>query len=171
MTRTLCASILVLLVGAACDRGEPPATKTPATPTAPATPPAPPPPTPQAATEANPAAAPARTKGPFAIVGVDLGTAVGPDGRIATPADHLPSSDTMHAVLRTEGKPEAMTLTARWSYNRQTNLGKQDILVTPDAKTPLAAAITKAGGFQKGQYRIEIWRGDDVLIAKDFVVD
>ena len=170
MTRTLCTSILVLLLVAACDRGEPPATKTPATPSAPATPPAPPPPAPQAATEGNPAA-PARTTGPFEIVAIDLGTTVGPDGRIATPADHLPSSDTIHAVLRTEGKPEAMTLQARWSYNRQQNLGTQEILVTPDPKTPPATKITKAGGFQKGQYRIEIWRGNDVVVAKDFVVD
>ena len=64
-----------------------------------------------------------------------------------------------------------MTLTARWSYNRQTNLGTQEVLVTTDPKTPPTTKITKAGGFQKGQYRIEIWRGNDVLIAKDFVVD
>ena len=161
MTRTLCASILVLFLAAACDRGEPTATKTPATPQAPATPPAPPPPTPQAAP----------ATGAFKVVGIDLGTTVGPDGRIATPADHLPSSDTIHAVLRTEGKPEAMTLSARWTYNRQQNLGTQEILVTPDPKTPVATKITKEGGFQKGQYRIEIWRGNDVVVAKDFVVD
>ena len=171
MTRTLCASILVLFLAAACDRGEQPATKT-ATPQAPATPPAPPPPAPQAATAPKPDAAPAPTSGPFRIVGVDLGTTVGPDGRIATPADHLPSGDTIHAVLRTEGKPEAMTLTARWSYNRQQNLGTQEILVTPDPKAPVATKFTaKEGGFQKGQYRIEIWRGNDVQVAKDFVVD
>ena len=170
MTRTLCASILVVFLAAACDRGEPPATKTP-TPQAPATPPAPPPPAPQAATEPKPDAGPSRTTGPFAIVGIDLGTTVGPDGRIATPADHVPSSDTIHAVLRTEGKPEAMTLTARWTYNRQQNLATQEILVTPDPKTPPATKITKDGGFQKGQYRIEIWRGDNVQLAKDFVVD
>ena len=170
MTRTLCASILVLFLAAACDRGEQPATKTP-TPQAPATPPAPPPPAPQAATEAKPAAAPAKTSGPFQIVGFDLGTAVGPDGRIATPADHLPSTDTIYAVLRTEGKPEAMTLTARLSYNRQQNLGTQDILVSPDPKAPPAAKFTKDGGFAKGQYRLEIWRGNDVQVARDFVVD
>ena len=167
MTRTLCASILVLLLVAACDRGEPPATKTPTTPAAPA----PAPPAPQAATEPKPAAGPARTTGAFEIVGIDLGTAVGPDGRIATPSDHLPSTDTIHAVLRTEGKPEAMTLSARWTYNRQSNVGKEDILVSPDPKTPPATKITKEGGFQKGQYRIEIWRGNDVLVAKNFDVD
>ena len=170
MTRTLCASILVLFLAAACDRGEQPVTTTP-TPQAPATPPAPPPPAPQAATEPKPDAAAARTTGPFRIVGVDLGTTVGPDGRIATPADHLPSSDTIHAVLRTEGKPEAMTLTARWSYNKQQNLGTQEIAVTADPKAPVATKLTKDGGFPKGEYRIEIWRGNDVQIAKNFVVD
>ena len=170
MTRTLCASILVLFLAAACDRGEQPATKTP-TAQAPATPPAPPPPAPQAATEPKAEAAPARTTGAFHIVGIDLGTSVGPDGRIATPADHLPSTDTIHAVLRTEGKPEAMTLTARLSYNRQQNLGTQEILVTPDPKAPVATKMTKEGGFPKGQYRIEIFRGNDVQVAKDFVVD
>ena len=171
MTRILCAPILALLLVAACDRGEPPATKTPTTPSAPATPPAPPPPAPQAATEPNPSVAPARTTGAFEIVGIDVGTAVGPDGRIAAPADHLPSSEEIHAVLRTEGKPEAMTVQARWTYNNQSNLGKQDIPIAPDAKTPPATKITKAGGFQKGQYRIEVWRGNEILVAKDFIVD
>ena len=165
MTRTLCASILVLFLVAACDRGEEPVTKTP-TAQVPATPPAQSPPAPQAATDGA-----ARTTGAFQIVGIDLGTTVGPDGRVATPADHLPSSDTIHAVLRTEGKPEAMTLTARWTYNRQQNLATQEILVTPDPKAPPATKLTKEGGFQKGQYRIEIWRGDNVQLAKDFVVD
>ena len=169
MTRTLCASILVLFLAAACDRGEQPATKTP-TAQAPATPPGATPPAPQAATEPKPQAA-ARTTGPFQVVGVDLGTSVGPDGRIATPADHLPSTNTIHAVLRTEGKPEAMTLSARWSYNRQQNLGTQEIVVTPDLKMPPATTLTKDGGFQKGEYRVEIWRGNDVVIVKNFVVD
>jgi hypothetical protein len=170
MTRTLCASILVLFLAAACDRGEQPATKTPAA-QAPATPPAPPPPAPQAATEPKPEEAPARTAGPFRIVGIDVGTTVGPDGRIATPADHLSGGDTIHAVLRTEGKPEAMTLTARLSYNRQTNLGTQEIPVTADPKAPIATKLTKADGFQKGEYRIEIWRGNDIQMVKNFVVD
>ena len=146
MTRTLCASILVLFLAAACDRGEAPPTKTPP-PQAAATPPAPPPPAPQAATEPKPEA-PARTTGPFDVVGIDLGTAVGPDGRVTTPADHLPATNTIHAVLRTEGKPQAMTLSARWSYNRQQNLGTQEIVVAADQNPPPAATLTKDGGFQ-----------------------
>src|SRR6185369_17195875 len=109
--------------------------------------------------------------GPYEILGVDLGTAVGPDGRIASPAGRLPSSETIHAVLQTEGRPEAMTLTARWMYNHQQNLATQTFEVKPGETTPPSFHITKQGGWPKGEYRIEIARGNDVVVGKDFVVE
>lgn len=160
-------AFLVLAFAVACDRSEPP-TKAPAAP--------PPPPAPAAAPAPKVESAPppttvARTTGPFEVVDLEVGTSIGADGRIANPSDRLPSSDTIHAVVVTAGRREAISLTARWGYANKTNLGTQTQAFAADATTPPAFHITKAGGWPKGDYRVEIFKGDLVLVSKDFVVE
>ena len=92
---TLAVGMLVF----ACGKSESP----------PSRPPAPPPPSPQAA-------APATQPAPFRVVGVDLGKAVGADKKIAQPTTSFAPSDTIFAVVTSDGSAPSVALKARWTY-------------------------------------------------------
>jgi hypothetical protein len=166
MTRTVPFCTLALVLAAACGGGDAP----------------PPPPQPAAAPAAAPTPPttlrPARVPtGAFEVVDVDLGTSLAADGRIANPSTTLPRSETIHAVVATEGRASDVTLTARWLASRkQATFSTQQLLeertqkISPEGPAFTAFQIVKPGGWPAGDYRIEITANGAMAVAKDFAV-
>ncbi len=48
------------------------------------------------------------------VVGIDIGSAIGPDKSITTKATTFAPMDTVHVVVRTEGTAEFVNFQARW---------------------------------------------------------
>jgi len=171
MTRII--SLLAVVVAVACGGDD-----------SPPAPPASPPPVAAAPAKPPPAATPPTTERPrrvptgeFEVVDVDLGTSIGPDGRIANPSTTLPRSDTIHAVVATEGRASNAVLTARWTvaqkqdtYSTRQILETQTQTISPDGPAVTAFHIVKAGGWPAGDYRIEISANGNIGMLKDFVV-
>ena len=115
--------------------------------------------------------------GAFEIVDIQIGTAVGPDGKVSAPSTKLPKSETIHAVVLTEGRASEFPLTARWSAahptvkGARTALDNQTQTISPNGPAATKFTITKAGGWPAGTYQVEIWGNAGVLIAKEFVVE
>lgn len=169
MTRAPFLSVLALVVGA-CGGGEAPKT---------ATPPAAPPQAAQAPAASQPTTPrPPRTPtGAFEVVGVDVGTSLGADGKIAQPSDRVPRGETIHAVVATEGRAQNVAVTARWTSAHPTVQGARALIgnetqtISPEGPAFTAFKITKAGGWPAGQYEVEISAHGGVLMVKRFAVE
>jgi hypothetical protein len=86
---------------------------------------------------------------------IELGRAVGADGRVTAPASIFSASDTIYASIVTEGQTAGSTLSARWTY--------EDGQVVNEGRESLAADravtefhISKPDGWPAGRYRVEI---------------
>ena len=105
---------------------------------------------------------------------LDVGTSLGPDGRVAAPSTRLASSDTIHAVLSTQG-PAKLDLTARWTRPLEGGgrvvIDERTKTLSSDGPALTAFQITKPGGWPAGSYRVEISGSDSVLASKEFVVE
>jgi hypothetical protein len=173
MIRMILVSGLALAI-AACGGSETPPSTPPAKPAAPAAPAG------AQATVQTGSATATTQRGPagaFEVVDVQIGTAVGPDGKIVNPSTKLPKSETIHAVVVTEGRGSDVMLNARWSSahptikNARTQLGNETQTISPDGPAFTKFTITKPGGWPAGSYQIELWGNAGVLIAKEFVVE
>lgn len=143
--RHLIAVALVAAVGlAACGKKEapPPA---PVVTQAPAPAPAPAP--------VAPAPAPVVI---FAVTGIELGNAVGPDGKVAAPTTVFAPTDSLHAVVATTGTATDARLAAKWTYEdgQTVNEDSRTISATGDAWTDFT--LSKSDGWPLGKYKVEI---------------
>lgn len=174
MSRSILIAMLVLATVVACDRGEPPppparpasgpAAQAPAAQTSAAQ-------TPTATTRPSP---PRVRTGEFEVIEVDLGTALGSDGRIAQPSTRLASSETIHAVVHTDGRATDVAMTARWTHTRGQLgqlLDQTTQKISPEGPAVTTFRITKAGGWPAGNYRVEITTNGTMAVSKDFVVE
>ncbi len=145
---TLAACVALL---AACSKSEPPAPPA-APPPAPNAAPAPPPTAPPAA--AAPAAvAPA----PFAVTGIELGRAIDDGKKIASPTTEFAPGDTIHVVVASSGKSNAVTIKARWTYGDDGQLvTEQSENVAPTGPANTEFHISRPSGWPAGTYKVEI---------------
>ena len=117
----------------------------------------PPPPAPAAT------AAPATTlPAPVSVSAVSLGTAIGPDKRVAAATETFGPKDTIYASVETAGTGHAK-LRARWSFVKGDKTAKVDeTAIEFDSAGPAVNEfhISKPGGWPKGDYKVEIFLGD-----------
>jgi hypothetical protein len=128
---------LLLLGSAACKKSEPP----------------PPPPT--TTTTTMPA--------PLSVSGVTLGSAIGSDKTVAAPMDTFGTKDTIYASVGTAGVGHAR-LRALWSFVKGTKTAKVDeTTIEFDSSGPASNEfhVSKPSGWPKGDYKVEIFLGDD----------
>jgi hypothetical protein len=135
-----------------------------------------PPPAPAATTPAptpmTPAPAPAATAA--AVTALDLGNAVGADGRVTAPATTFAPMDTIHASVSTRTSDPAATvpgkLSARWTYQdgQTVHEDSRDLNLAADNVTDFQ--ISKPDGFPTGRYKVEIALDGTVVQSKDFEV-
>jgi hypothetical protein len=107
--------------------------------------------------------APATTlPAPVAVSGVTLGNAIGPDKRVAAPAESFAPKDTIYAAVDTTGTGSAK-LRALWTFVRGEKTAKVDeTTIQIDAAGPAVSEfhVSKPGGWPKGDYKVEIFLND-----------
>jgi hypothetical protein len=100
---------------------------------------------------------------------IELGTGLGPDGRVSSPTTIFSPTDTIYVSVLTEGQPAGTTLSARWTY--------EDGQVVSEGRETLASAraatefhIAKPDGWPAGRYRVEIGVNDKPGGTREFEV-
>jgi len=146
MKKTI-ASVLLLLTGAlACSKSEPP----------------PPPPTTRPVTTTT-------TLPPVVSIGtVTLGKEIGPDKKVAAPADTFGAKDTIYASVDTAGAGHAK-MRALWSFVKGTKTAKVDettIEMIATGPTTNEFHVSKPSGWPKGDYKVEIFLNDETAPAQ-----
>lgn len=157
-TLTLVAAMTAALALSACGKKEEPAPAPAPTP-APATP-APAPTTPP------PVAAPA----PIAVASVDLGTAVGPDQKVSTPATTFTPKDTIYAAVSTTGTATNAVLNAKWTFQDGQTVNESSQTIAPNGPAVTSFHISKPDGWPAGNYKVEITLDGKSVATKDFSV-
>jgi hypothetical protein len=151
--KTFCASSLALLLAltvVACGKKETPA---------PAVPPA---------TQATQPAAPAEVT----VAAVTLGNAIGADKRVTAPATSFARTDTIYAVVETQGSG-AMTLRARWTFHKGDNVATvNETSQTISASGPAVNEfhVSMPGGWPVGDYQVEIFANDKSVGVSKFTI-
>jgi len=150
------AVLAIVITGiAGCSKEEPP----------------PPPPAPKAEAPA-PAPAPA-APAEVSVLNINLGKAIGPDKKVTTPTETFAKSDTIYAVIETQGAGNA-TLKAKWTYHK----GDQTAVVDENTQTISATGpattefhISKPDGWPAGEYQVEVTLNDKPAGMKKFSVN
>lgn len=141
-----------LLALAGCDRTAPPPS---ARPTAPATP--------AAAAAAQPA---------VRVTRLDLGNAIGADGRVVQPDVRFAPHDTLYASVGFRGRDAlAHAVVARWTYldTRQVVWEEGKTLLLPGVTSTLFQ-LAKPSGWPPGAYRLELLVDGTLAQARAFEV-
>jgi hypothetical protein len=147
-TRTLSILALAILMASACGKSDSPPSSSP---------PAPPP---------QAAAPPATQPTPFRVVSISMLNNAGEK----TPPVFAPS-DTIFAVIKTDGSSPSVELKARWTYEdgQVVNEGARTIELTGPSTTEFH--IAKPSGWPTGKYKFELTANGAVAGTKDFSVN
>lgn len=142
--RHLIAAALVAAVGlAACGKKEAP----------------PPAPAPVVTPAPAPAPAPAPTPPPapaIAVASIELGNAVGMDGKVSAPLAVFAPTDTLHAVVATTGAAASAVLAAKWTYEDGQTVNEDSRTIAPTADAWTDFTLSKPDGWPVGKYKVEI---------------
>ncbi len=136
------ATLVALLVLAACKRddGDVASTAPATTPPPTISTPAPPPPAPDPA---------------VTIANIELGNAVGPDNRVTMPSMSFTPADTIYAVVSTNGAAPTTTITARWTKDGQV-VNESSETIAPTGPAITTFNIAKPDGWPVGKYKVEV---------------
>ncbi len=108
---------------------------------------------------------------PFKVDSVDLGSAVGPDKKVTTPATTFGPKDTIYASVATEGAAPSVKLHAKWTFGDAGQVVKEeDLNIVPSGPAVNEFHISKASGFPVGKYHVEITADGTSAGTKDFEV-
>lgn len=143
-------ALLLALTVLACGKKEAPA---------PATPPA---------TQATQPAAPAEVT----VSAVALGNAIGADKRVTAPATSFARTDTIYAVVETQGSG-TMTLKAKWTFHKGGNVATvNETSQTISASGPAVNEfhVSMPTGWPAGDYQVEILANDKSAGVHKFTV-
>ena len=111
--------------------------------------------------------------GPVAVAAVTLGKEVDAEKRIAAPLEAFGPSDTIYASVETTGVGPAK-LRALWSFVKGEKTAKVDeTVIEVEATGPAVHEfhVSKPSGWPKGDYKVEIFLGDEAApaMAKTYV--
>jgi hypothetical protein len=106
------------------------------------------------------------------VTEVELGSSVGPDGRVNDNAtsDEFRPSDTIYAAVNTEGTASGTTLVARWTYQDGQVVDETSRTISPTGPTVTEFHISRPDGFPTGKYRVEIMVNGQSVESKEFEV-
>lgn len=112
----------------------------------------------------------AATTAAVRVADVKVGRALGADKRLTDEAGEFRPSDTIYAVVETQGSGPNTSLQARWTY--------QDGQVVDEATRSIAANgedvtefhISKPSGWPKGKYKVEILLNGAAADSEEFEV-
>lgn len=131
-------------------------------------------PAPAAAPAPAPAAAPVQdhVNVPVAVKNIVLGNALGEQKQVAAAMDSFAPKDIIYAVVETEGTGKAK-LKAAWTYHKgdkvaPVNETVQELEATGPAHSEFH--VSKADGWPKGSYKVEIFLNDTSAGVREFSV-
>ena len=104
------------------------------------------------------------------VTGVQLGRAIGSDGRVANETDEFKPNDTIYASVATDGVAQSATLSARWTYQDGQVVDTTSRAIAPTGAAATEFHISKPSGFPKGNYKVEIMLNGTTAQTKDFKV-
>lgn len=120
-----------------------------------------------------PQVAPSTTPGPLtAQAWVDdfsIGKALGPEGVVTEDQDTFAPGETVHLSMKVDDAPAGAAITVQWYGPDDASLGEETKTVTGQQATMAFARET--GEWQQGDYRAEVWVGDEKVNEQHFEVD
>ena len=119
-----------------------------------------PPPTPQPAAAPPSTAAPAPP--PVSVAGVTLGSAIGADKRVSSPAESFGAKDTIYVSVETTGVGPA-SVRGLWTFvkgDKTTKVGESGVTFESTGPAVNEMHVSNPSGWPKGDYRVEVFLGD-----------
>jgi hypothetical protein len=110
------------------------------------------------------------TAQPVQVTQVDLGSAVGPDKRVTAPKLEFAPTEPFYVSVVTEGTAAAATLVARWTFENGELVNESMQTLSPSGTAVTEFHISKADGWPKGKYQVEILLNGVSTQTKEFVV-
>ena len=118
------------------------------------------------------AAAPAPAPAPeFNVSTIELGSRVGADKRVSSPATSFKPKDTIYVSVATEGSGTSpKTISAKWTYEDGQVVKEDSESIRPAGPAATEFHIAKPGGWPAGKYKVEIAVDGTPAGSKDFEV-
>ncbi len=116
---------------------------------------------------------PATMPSPMTVVrvtDVDLGNAIGLDRRVTAETDDFRPSDTIYAVITTDGSAANAPLTARWIFQDGQTVEESTQTISPTGPAFTEFHISKPSGWPEGKYKVEILLNGASVGTKEFEV-
>lgn len=118
----------------------------------------------------EPSRAPAPSAATVRITGIDLGTSVGPDNRIANPVTTFAGRDTIHASIPTDGSTNSSKLTVRWTFQDGQVVHEESNTLTTYGPAVQHFTISKPDGFPPGKYQLAVLLDGTTVQTREFEV-
>lgn len=104
------------------------------------------------------------------VTNIDVGRSIGADRAIADKTDDFMPNDMFYVVVHTTGSSPNTTVAARWTFGDQlVTEANQSIAPTGPAITEMHAS-GPAGGWPKGDYKVEVLVNGSSAGVKNFKV-
>jgi hypothetical protein len=91
-----------------------------------------------------------------AIVDVQLGNALGPDKKVQAAADTFKPTDTIFAVVSTEGSAATSVIAVKWTYQDGQTVKEDSRTIAPTGPATTEFSIQKPSGWPRGDYKVEV---------------
>jgi hypothetical protein len=89
------------------------------------------------------------------VTAIALGTEVGLDKKVISATEVFGPQDTIHVSVVTEGRSSSTLLGARWMRNGRV-LEETRLYIAPAGSATSEFHVAKPGGFEPGDYEVEI---------------
>jgi hypothetical protein len=116
------------------------------------------------------APAPGEEREEFRVEDVELGREIGADKRVSDETDSFAPTDTIFAVVETEGAAPAAVLTARWTYEDGQLVSEASETIAPAGPTVTEFHIMKPDGWPTGKYKVQIIADGEPAAEREFEV-
>jgi hypothetical protein len=100
----------------------------------------------------------------------DLGKSIGADKRVSSPMTEFAATDTIYAVVSTQGAAPSATVQARWTFEDGQVVDESTQTIAPTGPAVTEFHISKPDGFAKGRYRVDITLNGMPAGTKEFTV-
>jgi uncharacterized protein YfaS (alpha-2-macroglobulin family) len=106
------------------------------------------------------------------VTDVNLGTALGPDNRIAagTGTDTFRPTDTVYASVATEGTATNSTVTARWTYEDGQVVDETTQTISAAGAAVTEFHISMPQGLPAGRYQLELLLNGQSVERRSFTI-
>jgi hypothetical protein len=107
---------------------------------------------------------------PFRVTGVEVGSMVNVDKRVAAPTKEFAPGDTIYASVLSEGSAPEVALVARWTYEDGQVVNETKQVIAPSGPAATEFHIAKASGWPSGKYKVEVTANGATAGSREFEV-